>query len=60
MKTIKANFAYRSGLGHCIEYTIGKHTYSVDGEFYYNTKKNRMEHLHEGPKGGKYLVIFQG
>lgn len=58
MKTIKADYFYQYGLGHHVEYTIGKKRYFVDGEFYYNKSKNRMEHLHEGPRGGIYLVIF--
>ena len=54
MKVIKAD-AYWS---HTLEYTIGKKEYSVTGEFYYNKKKDRIEHLHEGPRGGQYLIVW--
>ncbi len=58
MKKIKADYFFRYGLGYHLEYTIGKKRHSVDGEFHYNQKKDRMEHIHLGPKGGQYLVIF--
>ena len=54
MKIIKAN-AYWP---HKLEYTIGKKEYSVTGEHYYNKKKDRIEHIHEGPRGGQYLIIW--
>jgi hypothetical protein len=30
----------------------------VQGELHYNKEKNRMEHIHYGKRGGKYLVLF--
>lgn len=38
-------------------YTIGKKDYEVTGEFYYNKSKDRIEHIHEGVRGGQYLII---
>lgn len=54
MKTIKAD-AYWS---HTLEYTVNGKEYSVTGEFDFNKKKQRIEHLHIGPKGGKYLIVY--
>ena len=54
MKVIKAD-AYWS---HTLEYTIEKKEYSVTGEFYYNKKKDRIELIHEGPRGGQYLIVW--
>ena len=55
MKVIKAD-AYWS---NTLEDTIGKNEYSVTGEFYYNKKKDRIEHIHEGKRGGEYLIIWK-
>ena len=41
-----------------MSYTIGNKEYEVSGEFYYNKAKDRIEHVHEGPKGGQYLIIW--
>ena len=54
IKTIKAD-AYWS---HTLEYTVNGKGYSVTGEFYYNKKKDRLEHVHEGPRGGEYLIVW--
>lgn len=56
-KIIKATSICKYGMGYSIEYTIGKKRYEVWGDFYYNKKKERLEHLHEGPRGGQYLII---
>ena len=57
IKIIKATDVCKCGMEYSIEYTIGKKRYEVQGEFYYNKKKERLEHLHEGPRGGQYLII---
>ena len=54
MKTIKADCYWSNTL----EYTINGKAYSVTGEFYYNKKKDRIEHIHEGPRGGQYLIVW--
>lgn len=54
MKTIKADCYWSNTL----EYTINGKEYSVTGEFYYNKKKDRIEHIHEGPRGGEYLIVW--
>jgi hypothetical protein len=43
----------------------GPFTYQVRGQIYfaiettYNEKKKRTEAIHVGPRGGKYLVVWQ-
>ena len=54
MKTIKAD-AYWA---HTLEYTINGKEYSVTGEFDYNKEKDRIEHIHIGPRGGESLIIW--
>lgn len=54
MKTIKAD-AYWA---HTLEYAVNGKDYSVTGDFYYNKKKKRLEHVHIGPRGGEYLIIW--
>ena len=39
-------------------YTIGKKDYEVTGEFYYSKSKDRIVHIHEGVRGGQYLIIW--
>ena len=39
-------------------YTVGKKDYEVTGEFCYNKSKDRIEHTHEGIRGGQYLIIW--
>lgn len=39
-------------------YAIGKKDYEVTGELYYNKSKDRIEHIHEGVRGGQYLIIW--
>lgn len=55
MKTIKAD----SYWSNTLEYTINGKDYSVTGEFYYNKKKDRIEHIHIGKRGGEYLIIWK-
>ena len=54
MKVIKADDYW----AHTLEHTIGKKVYSVTGEHYYNKKKDRIEHIHEGPRSGQYLIVW--
>lgn len=54
MRTIKAD----SYWSNTLEYTINGKVYSVTGEFYYNKKKDRIEHIHEGKRGGEYLIVW--
>lgn len=59
MKTIKADeFNGRNCQNGTLSYTIGKKEYEVSGEFYYNRKKDRIEHVHIGPRGGEYLIVW--
>jgi len=58
MKTIKAAYFGGNCQGGTIGYTIGKKDYEVTGEFYYNKSKDRIEHIHEGVRGGQYLIIW--
>lgn len=54
MKVIKADCYWSNTL----EYTINGKAHSVTGEFYYNKKKDRIEHIHEGKRGGEYLIVW--
>lgn len=54
IKTIKADTYW----AHTLEYTINGKEYSVTGEFDYNKEKDRIEHIHIGPRGGEYLIIW--
>ena len=58
MKTIKADEFTGSSQSGTMSYTIGKKEYEVSGEFDYNRKKDRIEHVHIGPRGGQYLIIW--
>ena len=58
MKTIKAAYFGGNCQGGTMGYTIGKKDYEVTGEFYYNKSKDRIEHIHEGIRGGQYLIIW--
>ena len=58
MKTIKAAYFGGNCQGGTMGYTIGKKDYEVTGEFYYNKSKDRIEHIHEGVRGGQYLIIW--
>ena len=40
------------------EYRVGNKEYWVQGELYYNESKCRYEHEHEGPRGGRYLIVW--
>lgn len=54
IKTIKADY-----YGHnTLEYTVNCKNYTVTGEFHYNSIKDRIEHVHEGPRGGEYLIFW--
>lgn len=33
--------------------------YWVQGELRYNEKRKRYEHIHFGPRGGKYLITWK-
>lgn len=54
MKAIKGT--YRNG--NYFEYMVGKMTYHIQGELYWNRSKNRLEYIHEGVRGGKYLIYW--
>ena len=58
MKTIKADYFNGNSQSGTLEYTIGKKDYEVSGEFFYNKSKDRIEHIHEGVRGGQYLIIW--
>ena len=58
MKTIKADSFHGNCQSGELEYTVGKKEFSVSGEFYYNKTKDRIEHVHIGPKGGEYLIVW--
>lgn len=58
MKTIKADdFVGTATLGN-LEYTFNGKKHYVDGEFYLNRKKGRIEYTHIGVRGGEYLVVY--
>ncbi len=44
--------------GDYFEYQVGNKEYWVQGELYYNERKERYEHEHEGPRGGRYLIVW--
>lgn len=56
MKTIKADDMYNKH--RVMEFTICGYQNSCTGEFYYNKKKKRYEHIASGPRGGRYLVVW--
>lgn len=58
MKTIKADEFTGSSQSGTMCYTIGRKEYEVSGEFDYNRKKDRIEHVHIGPRGGEYLIVW--
>lgn len=58
MKTIKADEFTGSSQSGTMSYTIGSKEYEVSGEFDYNRKKDRIEHVHIGPRGGEYLIVW--
>ena len=58
MKTIKAAYFGGNCQWGTMGYTIGKKDYEVTGEFYDNKSKDRSEHIHEGIRGGQYLIIW--
>jgi|GEM_PF-1553287 len=45
--------------GNVFEYEINGKQYSIQGELYYNKKKERYEHIHVGPRGGEYLIWWK-
>lgn len=56
MKTIRAASMWNN---HTVmEYEVNGKDFSVTGDFYYNKKKARFEHVHVGPRGGQYLIIW--
>lgn len=57
MKTVRAT--EMSSDKRCMIYDVNGVEYNVTGEFYYNVKKSRYEHIHVGKRGGEYLVIFK-
>ena len=40
------------------EYEVNGKEYWTQGELYYNKKKERYEHIHEGPRGGEVLIFW--
>lgn len=54
MKTIKGT--YRDN--NYFEYEVNGKKYWVQGELYWNKKRNRLEHTHTGPRGGEYLIYW--
>lgn len=58
MKTIKADYFNGNIQSGTLGYTIGKEDYEVSGEFFYNKSMDRIEHIHEGKRGGQYLIIW--
>ena len=54
IRTIKGT----SHNGDYFEYRIGNTEYWVQGELYYNKRECRYEHEHEGPRGGRYLIVW--
>lgn len=55
MRTIKA--MSDSNRNYCA-YEINGKEYEVYGEFSFNKKKNRYEHIHIGKRGGEYLIVW--
>lgn len=47
-----------SRYGDYFEYRVGNKEYWVQGELYFNESKGRYEHEHEGPRGGRYLIVW--
>ena len=56
MKTVKGT-SYNTKTNY-FEYTINGKEFWVQGELYYNKKKDRFEHTHIGPRGGESLVVW--
>lgn len=56
MKTIKANFMENHFTW--LNYEVNGKDFNVNGDFFYNDKKKRFEHVHIGPRGGEYLVVY--
>lgn len=54
MRTIKADYYHRD----CLQYTVNGENFVVNGEFYVNKSKDRIEHIHIGKKGGEYLIVW--
>lgn len=40
------------------EYEVNGKEYWVQGELYYNKKKERYEYIHEGSRGGEVLIFW--
>ena len=40
------------------EYEMNGKEYTVQGDLYYNRKKQRYEHTHIGPRGGETLIFW--
>lgn len=41
-----------------VSYEVNGKKYWVQGELYWNKKRNRLEHTHIGPRGGEYLIYW--
>lgn len=41
------------------DYYFKGQMFFVQGELYFNESKQRYEHIHYGPRGGKYLIIWK-
>lgn len=39
-------------------YEVNGKEFTVNGEFFYDEKKKRFEHVHIGVRGGTYLIIY--
>lgn len=55
MRTIKADAYWANTL----EYEVRGKKYDVTGDFDLNKKKNRIEHIHIGKRGGEYLIVWK-
>lgn len=57
---IKEAYSFdKHGLGYAMEYEISGKWHSVTGEFHYNKKAGRFEHVHVGPRGGETLIYWK-
>lgn len=41
------------------DYYFKGQMFFVQGELYFNESKQRYEHTHYGPRGGKHLIIWK-
>lgn len=54
MKVIKGTLRN----GDYFEYEINGKTHWVQGELFYNKKKERFEHIHWGPRNGMTKIVW--